>query len=149
VSAAVRRALAADLDLTTLYRILRLRQDVFVIEQDCPYLDIDGRDLEPATVHLWIDEDPASETVTSCARVLAEPDGTTVIGRIVTAAAARGQGHATRLMEAALGLGPGPFDLKAQSRLAGWYAGFGFAPCGPEFVEDGIPHTPMRRPAGG
>src|SRR5258708_40203215 len=52
VTAAIRQAPAADLDPTTLYRILRLRQDVFVIEQDCPYLDLDGRDLEASTGHL-------------------------------------------------------------------------------------------------
>ncbi|HEY1485360.1 MAG TPA: GNAT family N-acetyltransferase, partial [Micromonosporaceae bacterium] len=53
-------AAPAEVDATTLYAILRLRSEVFVVEQNCPYQDIDGRDLEAGTRHLWLaDADPA------------------------------------------------------------------------------------------
>src|SRR5689334_11657896 len=51
--ASVHAAPTAHLDAATLYRILALRTDVFVVEQHCPYPELDGRDLEPGTVHLW------------------------------------------------------------------------------------------------
>jgi ElaA protein len=71
------------------------------------------------------------------------------IGRVVVAAPSRGAGLATELMTAALELtGSRPCVLDAQAHLAGYYAGLGFAPTGPEYVEDGIPHLPMRRTAG-
>lgn len=72
----------ADLDVSTLYALLRLRSDVFVVEQQCVYPDLDGRDTEPDTVHVWL-TDP-SGAVTACLRVLTEPDGTARIGRVVT-----------------------------------------------------------------
>ena len=133
------------MDATTLYRILRLRSEVFVVEQDCVFLDLDGRDLEAATTHLWIDDDPAAPTVRACARLLAEPGGATTIGRIVTHPSSRATGLAGALIHHALGMAEGPFLMKAQSRLMGYYARFGFEPDGPEFLEDGILHTPLRR----
>jgi len=74
-----------ELDARTLYRILRLRAEVFVVEQDCPYLDPDGRDAEPGTLHLWVDPDPGAPTVAAALRVVVEPDGSRRIGRVVTA----------------------------------------------------------------
>ncbi len=132
----------ADLDAATAYAIWRLRQDVFVVEQACPYPDLDGRDSEPGTVHVVMREDG---DVIGYARVL--DDGEVWrIGRVVLAPAARGRGLADRLMAASLEACPGrPVVLDAQSPLVGWYAGFGFAVDGDEFLEDGIPHVPMRR----
>lgn len=131
------------LDAPTAYAVWRLRQDVFVVEQACPYPDLDGRDLEPGTRHvvLW-----NHEVVVGTARVL--DDGEVWrIGRVVLAPAARGRGLADRLMRACLDVCPGrDVVLDAQTPLARWYAGFGFAADGEEFVEDGIPHLPMRRP---
>ena len=118
-----------ELDARTLYRILRLRAEVFVVEQDCPYLDPDGRDTEAETLHLWADPDPTAPTVAAALRVLAEPDGSRRIGRLVTAAGRRGQGLA---------------GIDAQARLEPWYAGRGFTRAGEEFLEDGIAHVPMR-----
>jgi len=72
------------------------------------------------------------------------------IGRVATAPAARGRGLAASLMARALELvGDGPVVLDAQAQLEGWYARFGFAAGGPAFLEDGIPHVPMRRAARG
>ena len=120
---------------------------MFAVEQQCVYTDLDGRDCEAATRHLWIDGDPAAPTVSASLRVLAQPDGSPKIGRIATAPAARSQGLASRLIDAALdviGLG-GVVVLDAQVRLASWYGRWGFERSGPDFDEDGIRHTPMRR----
>ena len=138
----VRVATFEELDAHTAYRLWALRSQVFVVEQDCPYLDLDGRDSEPSARHLWVEVDGVP---VSTLRVL--EDGTAVrVGRVATAESARGRGLAARLVRAALDLaGERDVVLDAQSHLADWYAGFGFVPDGRGFVEDGIPHTPMRR----
>jgi ElaA protein len=134
----------ADLDGRTLYRLLQLRVDVFVVEQRCPYRDLDGRDVEPETRHLWVED---GDQVVACLRLL-DDGGDVRIGRVVTAPAQRGQGLAAALIRAAIGgAGARPVVLDAQSHLTAWYGSFGFRVDGPEFVEDGILHTPMRRVA--
>ncbi|GAA1798445.1 GNAT family N-acetyltransferase [Nocardioides hankookensis] len=130
-----------QLDAATAYAVWRLRQDVFVVEQECPYPDLDGRDDEPGTRHVVMDEDGA---VVGYARVLDDSDAWR-IGRVVLAPSARGRGLADAVMDVALQLSKGrDVVLDAQSPLAGWYATFGFEVDGPEFLEDGIPHLPMR-----
>jgi ElaA protein len=135
----------AELDPTALYEILRLRVDVFVVEQQCAFGDLDGRDREPGCRHLWVERD---REVVGCLRLLPGPDATTEIGRVVTRPSVRGDGVGALLMRAALERVDGPSILKAQSRVADWYAHFGFAVDGDEFLEDDIPHVPMRRGAG-
>ncbi len=131
-----------DLPAVTLYDILRLRSDVFVVEQECAYPDLDGRDTEPGTRHLWFSRD---REVRAYLRIL-DDHGVERIGRVVTAKSARGSGLAGRLMEHALEIiGHRPSVLDAQSYLTGFYAKFGFEATGPEYVEDGIPHVPMSR----
>jgi len=131
----------AALDPATVYAVCRLRQDVFVVEQTCPYPDLDGRDLEPGTRHVLLHDD---EDLVGYARVL-DDDDTWRIGRVLLAREARGQGRADILMHTALSVTTGrDVVLDAQSPLTGWYATFGFEVAGPEFLEDGIPHTPMR-----
>jgi ElaA protein len=138
----VRDAALAELDPRALYGILALRAAVFVVEQDCVYLDPDGRDLEPDARQLWIEQDGV---VVATLRLLRDPDGCARIGRVATAAGSRGAGHAARLMRRALELVPdGDVVLGAQSYLADWYGQFGFARDGADYVEDGIPHLPMR-----
>ncbi len=136
----------AEVDPATLYRILRLRVDVFVVEQNCPYPELDGRDLEPSTKQLWVERDGE---VVATLRLLVDPDGTARIGRVATARDARKDGLAGRLMARALELaGDGEVVLDAQSYLERWYERFGFVRCGAEYVEDGILHVPMRRASG-
>ena len=130
----------AELDVRTFHDIVRLRCDVFVVEQACIYPELDGRDVEPGTLHHWIEGDG----IDAYARSLAEPGGSRRIGRVVTAPAARGRGLAGRLIGQILDELDGTLVLDAQSHLAGWYERFGFAIDGDEFVEDGIPHVPMR-----
>ncbi|WP_428966973.1 GNAT family N-acetyltransferase [Micromonospora fluostatini] len=140
----VRVSAFADLTPHILYDLLKLRVDTFVVEQECAYPELDGRDVEPATRHLWLERDG---TVLAYLRILAEPDGAARIGRVVVAPAERGGGHAGRLMNEALALaGDRPCVLEAQAHLAAFYARYGFTVTGPEYLEDGIPHLPMRRP---
>lgn len=133
----------ASIHPVVLYGILALRAEVFVVEQACAYLDPDGLDLEPGCRQLWIAD---GDDVLATCRVR-RSGNETWIGRVVTAPAARGRGLAGRLVEHALATTDGPWALGAQSHLAGWYRDFGFEVSGEEYVEDGIPHVPMRRPA--
>ncbi|WP_439692194.1 GNAT family N-acetyltransferase [Curtobacterium sp. SP.BCo] len=131
-----------NLDIVTLHEILRLRQDVFVVEQGAAYPDIDGRDLEPGTLQFWAGQGSVDATL----RLLREPDGTERIGRVATAAASRGQGLAAQLMEAAITEARSSrIAIDAQAHLEQWYARFGFVRSGEDFSEDGIPHLPMAR----
>lgn len=136
-----------DIAPETLYRILWLRVRVFVVEQAAAYPELDGRDLEPATVHFWA-RDAADADVLATLRLLDDGD-VARIGRVATAEAARGRRIAADLMRAAIAAaGERPIVLDAQKHLAAWYGRFGFEIDGPEFVEDDIPHVPMRRPLG-
>jgi ElaA protein len=145
VDGTVHRAEGPDLPPALLYGLLRLRVDVFVVEQRCAYPELDGRDVEPGAVHLWVGPGAAP---LGCLRLLVEPGGIRRIGRLCTAAGARGRGLARVLMAAALAeAGNVPCVLDAQEHLAGFYAGFGFTPSGPGYDWDGVPHVPMRRGA--
>lgn len=136
----------ADLDARTLHDLLRLRVDVFVVEQECAYPELDGRDIEPGTRHLWLAH---AEVPVAYLRILADPGGVERIGRVAVAEPARGNGYARRLLREALAVvGERPCVLDAQSYLVGFYRRYGFAVTGPEYVEDGIPHVPMRRAPG-
>jgi ElaA protein len=138
----VQVAAFADLGADTAYRLWALRSEVFVVEQACPYLDLDGRDTEPGTRHLWVE---SGGVPVATLRLL--EDGTALrVGRVATAASARGEGHAGRLVSTAVELAGGrDVVLDAQAHLVDWYARLGFVPDGRGFVEDGIPHVPMRR----
>ena len=153
-----------ELTTTELYELLRLRGDVFVVEQTCAYPDLDGRDTEPGAMHHWITDDQADDraddqaddraddradepVIVAYLRTLTEPDGTTRIGRVVTAPSARGRGLAAALVGHVGRVTAGPITLDAQSHLADWYRRLGYDVDGPEFVEDGISHVPMRRRA--
>jgi len=139
----VHDAVLAELDAATLYRILELRSAVFVVEQDCVYLDPDGRDLEPTARQLWIERDG---DVVATLRILRDEDvAEWRIGRVATASDARNFGLAAHLMRRALEIcAEGEVVLNAQLYLRDWYARFGFVQDGGEFDDDGIPHIPMR-----
>ena len=103
MSTALRRAWAKDLDTATLYELLKLRVEVFVVEQATPYPELDGRDLLAETRHFWL-EGPDGEVICTL-RLMEEHAGGEKgfrIGRVCTKRTARGQGHATRLLQAAL-----------------------------------------------
>lgn len=141
----LRYAPFAELPPATLYGLLRLRVAVFVVEQNCPYPELDGRDTEPDAVHLWCERDGSP---VAYLRLLSEPDGRARIGRVCTNANERGAGLSGRLLEAALDqIGDRECVLDAQSHLTGFYGRHGFRVAGAQFIEDGIPHTPMARVA--
>jgi len=136
----------AALEPLTAYSLWKLRQDVFVIEQECLFRDLDGQDLLPDTRHVVLEDEQG--VVLGCARVAEDSsDGHGVwrIGRVALHPTVRGQGWGDRIMEAALSVCPDrDVVLDAQGPLTTWYASFGFEVCGPEFLDEGIPHTPMR-----
>lgn len=128
-----------------LYGLLRLRVDVFVVEQQCPYPELDGNDLSSGTRHLWATQ---RGRMSGCLRVLTEPGDVLRIGRVCTARDARGEGIASWLMRVALSVVPHfEYVLDAQVRAARFYEQFGFDREGEPFDEDGIEHVTMRRPA--
>ena len=132
-----------ELDAHTAYDVWRLRQQVFVVEQQSPYPDLDGRDREPTTRHLLSEAD---DTLVAYARVLDDGEWAR-IGRVLVAPEARGRGLAAELVRTALEvIGDREVRLDAQTGLRDWYASYGFVVTGPEFDEDGVIHVPMRRP---
>lgn len=136
------------LSADALYRILAARQEVFVVEQTCPYLDADGRD--PQAEHLWAEDQRGA--ILAYARLFAPGvrHAEASIGRVITTAAARGRGLGRALMRRAIehsaaAFGPGPIRIGAQRYLDRFYREFGFEPVGAPYDEDGIPHIEMVR----
>ncbi|WP_424188511.1 GNAT family N-acetyltransferase [Actinokineospora sp. G85] len=142
---ALRSAAGPDLSAAELYALLKLRTDVFIVEQKCPYPEIDGRDLDPTTQHLWWQ--PAQRPL-AYLRVLGAPGTTRRIGRVCTAAEARGGGLGALLMRAALdAIGPDPSELDAQTHAQPFYERFGYVAQGAPYDDDGIAHIHMTRAA--
>lgn len=139
-----RFAAGDQLPADVLYALLKLRVDVFVVEQECPYPELDGRDVRQDTGHLWW---PPTGAPQAYLRLLTEPGGGWRIGRVCTAKQARGRGLGGRLMAAAMArVGDDAVVLDAQTYAREFYARFGFEPEGEPFDEDGIEHITMRRP---
>lgn len=138
-----------DLGKEQLYALLKLRSDVFVVEQKCAYPDLDGQDLDGDTHHLMGWED---DQLMAYLRLL-DPEsqgGDVVIGRVVTAPAGRGKGLGHAMMETALKQAEKhwpqvPIYLSAQAHLQRYYGQYGFVAVGEEYLEDDIPHIGMRR----
>ncbi len=136
-----------QLSADQLYTILTVRQEVFVLEQSCLYLDADGKDRR--SFHLMgFDEDD----LVAYARIV-EPGISykeVSIGRILSSKKVRGTGSGKELMVQALGriqktYGDVPVRISAQSYLKEFYQQFGFEPTGKEYLEDEIPHMEMLR----
>jgi len=139
-----------DLAPTELYAVLAARVAVFVVEQDCPYQDLDG--LDDVALHLvaW----QKASTVAAYARIL--PPGTRFeqpsIGRVLTHADVRRTGLGRELMRRAIELTCARFPgqavrVSAQCYLECFYRSLGFAVISPPYEEDGIPHVEMELPA--
>ncbi len=140
----------AELDTNTLYEILELRQAIFVVEQNCPYQDLDGLD-QPA-FHMSCRE---GDTLLAYQRCL--PPGASYkessIGRIIVSAAARGRQLGRELVQRGIDFNRAQWpdhDIRigAQAHLADFYGSLGFRVVGEEYIEDGIPHVHMVLPAG-
>lgn len=134
-----------EITAAQLYPLLKLRVDVFVVEQNCPYPELDGLDLLPDTGHLWWQPPGAPEPL-GYLRLLRDPDGTHRIGRVCTPRSARGTGLGAILMSAAMArIGDEDAVLAAQTYAQDFYARYGFEAVGEPFDEDGIEHITMRR----
>lgn len=143
---ALKRSWALDLDTATLYELLKLRVEVFVVEQKAAYLELDGFDLLTETRHFWLDDE--GEIISTLRLTEEHNDGVKSfrIGRLCTAVPARGHGYTTRLLQAALAeAGSATVRLNAQTYLIDLYNKHGFKVDGEEFDDDGIMHVPMRR----
>jgi ElaA protein len=131
-----------------LYDLLRLRSEIFVVEQRCAYQDIDRRDVD--AFHL-LGHNEAGELV-AYARLFGPQQyyEEASIGRVVVAQAYRSYGLGRELMRQALAYSEALFGKQAskvgaQQYLESFYNSFGYEQCGPMYVEDGIPHIPMLR----
>lgn len=137
----------ADLSKEQLYKLFKLRQDVFIVEQDCPYHDIDGKDFD--SLHI-LGTGEGGELL-AYARLL--PKGLSYsdyvsVGRVIASEKMRGTGLGRKLMvfcmlELQRLWSNEKVKIQAQSHLLDFYRSYGFEPVGEEYLEDNIPHTDM------
>ncbi|OIV41141.1 GNAT family N-acetyltransferase [Flavobacterium johnsoniae] len=130
-----------------LYAMLRLRSEIFVVEQNCPYLDLDNKDQKSFHLLYYVNNEFAGST-----RLV--PAGLSFkeisIGRVVISNSHRGLGLGKKLMEASIEgcyekFGNGPIRIGAQYHLSRFYQSLGFVEKGEVYDEDGIPHIEMLR----
>ena len=137
----------SELTTTELYEIIKARVNVFVVEQDCPYPDLD--DYDQKAIHLWAEKE--GEVLAYCRifdKGIKYPE--TSIGRVVTTENGRGTGLGKQLISYAIDvienrLRTTEVRISAQDYLLKFYSGFGFVDTGKKYLEDNIPHTEMFR----
>lgn len=135
----------SELTLDELYDLLKLRTDVFIVEQKCAYPDCDGMDKK--AVHIFLVK---NDKIAAYARVFSpgEVFPEAAIGRVVVRKEERGTGLSRELLERAIGyiceeMGEMRIKISAQSYLLSFYSSLGFLPVSNEYLEDGIPHIDM------
>ncbi|WP_430243539.1 GNAT family N-acetyltransferase [Neorhizobium sp. DAR64861/K0K2] len=135
-----------DFSALDLYAMMKMRVDVFVVEQTCPYPELDGNDA--ACLHLRLLD---GSDLLACARIWRpEPSDNPRIGRVAVSPDHRGKRLGEALMREAITVCeqayPGEtIEISAQAHLQKFYASFGFSPISEEYLEDGIPHVDMLR----
>lgn len=137
----------SELTTTELYEIIKARVNVFVVEQDCPYPDLD--DYDQKAIHLWAENN--GEILAYCRifdKGIKYPE--TSIGRVVTTEKGRGTGLGKQLIAYAIDiienrLRTSEVRISAQDYLLRFYSGFGFQETTKKYLEDNIPHTEMFR----
>lgn len=139
-----------ELTTTELYEILKARAEIFVVEQNCIYQDMDDRDY--ASLHVYCVDNVNSinkNRVTAYLRIFPKPDepGVVQMGRVLTLK--HGEGLGAILLSEGIKLckeklGATSIYLEAQCYATGYYEREGFRICSEEFLEDGIPHVAMR-----
>ncbi len=135
----------SKLDTTTLYNLLELRSEVFVVEQNCVYQDLDGKDFK--AFHIWAEE---SDSIIAYARVFEDGlvyENSSSIGRVVVSEAYRKKELGKELMKKAIDFllkrGTHSIRISAQKHLEPFYSQLGFSSIGKPYLEDGIPHIAM------
>lgn len=139
----------SQLTTSELHDLLKLRVDVFVVEQACAYPELDGQDKDDQTVHALAVK---NSDLIGYARALAPRDmqGAWRIGRVVVSSNHRRTGLARKLMLQLMDAGAAhwpnrPIELSAQAEVIAFYRALGFLETSEEYLEDGIPHVDMRR----
>lgn len=138
-----------DMRVSELYEVLRLRSEVFVVEQQCLFHDMDGADQQ--AMHLLGVQNGQLQAYARCFEAGVKfPEAS--FGRVLTRRSARGTGLGHALIDQAISAisqvwGPQPIRIGAQLQLAGFYGKHGFEDIGKTYMEDGIPHLEMLRPA--
>ena len=132
-----------ELTIDELYELLRVRAEVFVVEQDCVYQDLDGDDQ--TAIHLWSEVDGVTKALCRVCPAGAHMEEIS-IGRVITTE--RGKGYGKQIMLAAIEAAKKHFDAKlidieAQEYAKGFYEGVGFRQSSDSFILDGIPHIRM------
>lgn len=137
-----------ELTTSELYEIIKARVDVFVVEQDTPYPDLDGYDQK--ALHLWAEQE--DKTVLAYCRIFDKgiKYTETSIGRVLTTEKARGKNLGKQLIQYAVETIENRFKtsevrISAQDYLLRFYSGFGFTATEKKYLEDNIPHTEMFR----
>lgn len=145
-----------QLDVNTLYEIIKLRIDVFVVEQCCYYPELDDLDRHPQTIHLFgYDEQQRLAAYLRCLPpaipnyLVANNHHTAIIGRVVVAPFHRGSGLGHELMTRGIQVcrqnwQKSPIKIAAQAHLQHFYAQHGFCAYGSQYLEDNIPHINMQ-----
>jgi len=124
-----------------LFRIYKARVSVFVVEQTCPYQEVDDDDI--ASTHVWIEE---NDQLAAYLRIIPKETGVVKIGRVLSLT--RGTGLGAKIIRAGIDtatkqMGAHTIHIEAQTYAKGFYEKAGFVVNGEEFLEDGIPHVPM------
>ncbi len=135
-----------ELTLEELYEILRLRSEVFVVEQECIYNDIDGKDID--SLHVMIKDNGRIEAYLRVIKPGISYDESS-LGRVLVAKDARGKGLARRIVREGIdcitkGWNERKITIGAQEYLKEFYGSFGFKAVSDVYMEDGIPHLDMR-----
>ncbi|MDJ0392872.1 GNAT family N-acetyltransferase [Rhodococcus sp. G-MC3] len=140
------RSWAQDLGVEQLYAVLKLRVEVFVVEQAYFYPELDGLDLLPKTRHFWLEQ---GGEVIGTVRLLEEVNDNTTefrLGHLCTRRSERGHGHTTRLLQAALAdVGSAICRIDSPSYLVEMYTRHGFVQSGDERLDNGVPLVPLVR----
>lgn len=135
-----------ELSKKELYAILKLRTEVFVVEQNCPYQEVDGKDIQALHAFAYMKEE-----LVAYARILKKGISYSdyiSIGRVVVSLKQRGHGYGHELMNYALDkcsfyFPTQPIKISAQAHLEKFYNQHGFESTGEAYLEDGIPHIGM------
>ena len=130
-----------ELNTKELYELLKARAEIFVVEQNCVYQDLDDKDYQ--SLHVFFEE---SGRVEAYLRAFVKDEGVVQVGRVLTLE--HGKGLGAKLLKAGLKevkekFNPEKIFIEAQCYATGYYEREGFRICSKEFLEDGIPHVEM------